>query len=145
MQKLASASNVEIPSAQLPGAPAAQAARPAAPAVHPLTYVQGVLGPSSPVPTPCLLLKGMFDSKEQQGDEWDYEVYEDVKGECSRCGPVVHVFVDKQSAGFVYVRMGTTEGAMQAHQLLNGRIYGGRQILVEYQFLPIYNQHFRLQ
>lgn len=38
----------------------------AAPAVaaNPLSFIQGLLGPASPIPTPCLVLKGMFDPAE---------------------------------------------------------------------------------
>ena len=95
MQKLASAQNIELPGMPTYTAPVA---RPAAPAAHPLSYIQGVLGPSSPVPTPCFLLKNMFSPAEQNpAEEWEYEIYEDVKGECAKFGQVVHVHVDKQS------------------------------------------------
>lgn len=53
----------------LPGAPALPGyvapAQPAGPVLSPaaqaLQLEQGVLGPSSPIPTPCLLIKNMFD------------------------------------------------------------------------------------
>jgi len=38
-------------------------AAPAAPA-NPLSFIQSILGPASPIPTPCLVLKGMFDPAE---------------------------------------------------------------------------------
>ena len=31
---------------------------------NPLSFVQSILGPASPIPTPCLVLKGMFDPAE---------------------------------------------------------------------------------
>lgn len=31
---------------------------------NPLAFIQGLMGPASPIPTPCLVLKGMFDPAE---------------------------------------------------------------------------------
>lgn len=85
----------------------------------------------------------MFDVREMNPAEaWDAEIVEDVSGEAARYGRVLHTYVDRNSQGYVYVRMDTTEGAMQVHQLLNGRIYAGRPIIVEYQFLPVYQNYF---
>lgn len=62
-----------------------------------LSLQQGLLGPASPIPTQCLLLKNMFDASMQSEAEWEKEVAEDVKDECSKFGAVLHTHVDKNS------------------------------------------------
>jgi len=86
----------------------------------------------------------MFDNREMNPNEdWEFEIYEDVKGEATKSGSVQHIFVDKNSQGFVYAKMNTIDSAVQTHAMLNGRVYGGRQILVEYQISQIYEEIFR--
>jgi RNA-binding protein 39 len=147
MQKLASSVNIDLPATHLPAMPVQlPGQRGSTPQTwtHPLKSVQGLLGPSSSTPTNCLLLKNMFDAREMNPNEdWEFEVYEDVKGEASKSGLVQHIFVDKNSQGFVYVKMSTIDSAIQTHAILNGRIYGGRQILVEYQTTQTYELVFR--
>lgn len=62
-----------------------------------LALQQGVLGPASPIPTPCLLLKGMFTAATQSEPEWDLELAQDVQDECTKFGHVLHLHVDKDS------------------------------------------------
>lgn len=62
-----------------------------------LSLQQGLLGPASPIATPCLLLKNMFDASSQTEPDWVTEVAEDVKDECSKFGQVLHIYVDKDS------------------------------------------------
>ncbi|GFR51596.1 hypothetical protein Agub_g14019, partial [Astrephomene gubernaculifera] len=118
-----------------------------------LLLQQGVLGPSSPIATPCLLLKNMFDPASTAGDAATQqaaaatlaeEVESDVREECARFGELVHVWVDAKAKGFVYLRFTTTHAAEAAHRALHGRWYGGRQIVAEFQFLQVYNSHFKL-
>ncbi|PNH05905.1 RNA-binding protein 39 [Tetrabaena socialis] len=73
------------------------------------------------------------------------EVEADVRDECSRFGPLMHVWVDPRSKGFVYLRFTATAAAEAAHRTLHGRWYGGRQILAEYQFAQTYDSHFKLK
>lgn len=119
----------------------APAAAPA-PSQHPLALVQGVLGPASPIPTPCLLLKNMFDPATETEPDWYIEIGEDVKEECSKFGPVLHHHVDKDSKGFVYLKFGTLEGAQTAKNTLHGRWFAGREVYAEYQFAAVYDGHF---
>jgi hypothetical protein len=39
----------------------------------------------------------------ETSDNWDAEIAEDVGSECQKYGAVLHVFVDRNSRGFVYV------------------------------------------
>eukprot|EP01023_Acetabularia_acetabulum_P031735 TRINITY_DN296_c1_g1_i1.p3 TRINITY_DN296_c1_g1~~TRINITY_DN296_c1_g1_i1.p3 ORF type:complete len:125 (-),score=16.99 TRINITY_DN296_c1_g1_i1:139-513(-) len=94
--------------------------------------------------TPCLLLKGMFNPDEETQQDWDLEIKEDVGEECSKNGDVIHIFVDKYSKGFVYVKMEAVESAQRAMKALHGRWFAGRQIVAEFQFEKVYNKHFGL-
>lgn len=107
-----------------------------------LALEQGLLGPASPIPTQCLLLKNMFNPAEETEENWDLEIASDVGGECAKYGPVEHVYVDKASHGFVYVKFGSVPAAANAQRALHGRWFAARQIVADFQFTPIYNQHF---
>ncbi|EIE25597.1 splicing factor, CC1-like protein [Coccomyxa subellipsoidea C-169] len=108
-----------------------------------LAMEQGILGPSSPIPTQCLLLKNMFDPKEETEPDWDQEIATDVTEECSKYGPVSHTHVDKNSKGFVYLKFVTVEGSAAAQKALHGRWFAGRQVVAEFQFTQIYNSYFQ--
>jgi RNA-binding protein 39 len=65
MSRLAATAGLEVPQIAPFGAAAAAAAAAAPSAVSAeLAMQQGRLGPASPIPTPCLLLKNMFDPAE---------------------------------------------------------------------------------
>ncbi|CAK0743154.1 hypothetical protein CVIRNUC_001447 [Coccomyxa viridis] len=109
-----------------------------------LQLEQGILGPASPIPSPCLLLKNMFNPSEETEPNWDEDIARDVKEECSKYGTVNHAHVDKNSKGFVYLQFQSGEGAMAAQKALHGRWFAGRQIVAEFQFAPIYSQYFKV-
>merc|ERR1719221_251578 len=132
IQKLASSVNIDLP---ITPSPTILVQLPVQLKIHPVALVHGLLGSASPIPTSCLLLKNMFDFKDLCPNEnWESEIYEDVKGEVSKTGSVLHIFVDKNSQGFVYIKMETVDSSIKTFAMLNGRVYGGRHILVEYQF-----------
>jgi RNA-binding protein 39 len=124
-----------------PGAAAAAAAGPAMPAAL-MPTVQGRLGPPSPIPTDCILLKNMFDPAGESEPDWWIDIGQDVKEECSKYGPVRHVFVDKESAGYVYLKFATPAAAAAARAALHTRWFAGRMIAAEFQFSAVYAQHF---
>ena len=62
-----------------------------------LQFQQGRLGPPSPIPTECILMKNMFDPAQESGDGWDIEIGDDVTEECKKYGTVCHCFVDRAS------------------------------------------------
>ncbi len=105
MARLASSAGLQpvapsLPGLAVPGMPSA-AVVPAGPKLDPsLGLIQSVLGPASPIPTPCLLIKNMFDptaAQEEMGPGWAEEIAQDVQEECSKYGPVAHIHVDKAS------------------------------------------------
>merc|ERR1712187_562234 len=109
-----------------------------------LITMEGLLGTSSPIPTNCLLIKNMFNPiLMNSSEDIEREIYEDVKAEAIKTGTVLHIFVDKFSQGFVYVKMLTIDSAMQTYNMLNGRLYGGRKVLVEYQSTHAYENAFK--
>jgi RNA-binding protein 39 len=122
---------------------AAKMATPQMPAAA-LPTAQGVLGPGSPIPTQTLLLKNLFDPKEETEPEWWNDIAEDVKDECGKHGAVAHCHVDKDSEGFVYLKFAEVKGAERAQAALHSRWFAGRMIAAEYQFTAVYNKHFGL-
>lgn len=105
---------------------------------------QGALGPASPIPTLCLLLKNAFDPSQESDPNWDEEIAADIKEECSKFGQVLFVHVDKNSKGFVYMKFGDVSAASSAQKALHGRWFNQRQLHAEFQFVPPFNSHFNL-
>ncbi|GMH13520.1 hypothetical protein Nepgr_015361 [Nepenthes gracilis] len=89
------------------------------------------------VPSECLLLKNMFDPKLETEPDFDLDIKEDVQGECAKFGPLKHIFVDKNSAGFVYLRFNDTQSAINAQRALHGRWFAGKMITAT--FMPPQN------
>lgn len=84
--------------APAPALPTAPASAPGPAPVNPtLALEQGLLGPASPIATPCLLLKNMFDPSQEVSIDFDQEISNDVQEECSKYGSVVHVWADRNS------------------------------------------------
>lgn len=102
------------------------------------------MGSASPKPTQCLLLKNMFNPAEESGADWVAEITEDTREECSRHGQVVHIHVDPESRGYVYVKFADEAAAAAARAVLHGRWYSHKQIIAAFQFTQLYNRHFGL-
>ncbi|XP_074264326.1 uncharacterized protein LOC141586840 [Silene latifolia] len=85
---------------------------------------------SEPIGTPseCLLLKNLFDPATETDPEFDLDIKEDVEEECSKFGRVRHIYVDKHSAGHVYLRYENKEDAMKAQQGMHMRWFARRLI-----------------
>ncbi|GMH26585.1 hypothetical protein Nepgr_028428 [Nepenthes gracilis] len=60
--------------------------------------------------------------------DFDLDIKEDVQGECAKFGPLKHIFVDKNSAGFVYLRFNDTQSAINEQRALHGRWFAGKMI-----------------
>lgn len=146
MGRMSGAAGIERPKetvAPLPPPPA----KPAAPVVHvdaALEVDKGVVGSASPRPTQCLLLKNMFSPEEEEGEDWPEEIAQDTRGECEKYGPVEHVYVDRHSRGFVYLKFADETAAAAAQSALHGRWYSHKQIIADFQFTALYNRHFNL-
>lgn len=78
--------------------------------------------------TRSLMLCNMFNPVTEV-DKFELELGAEVRDECAKeYGTVVHVHVEKESQGIVYIRFGKKEDAEKARTCLNGRWFGGSRI-----------------
>ncbi|KAF7834196.1 RNA-binding protein 39-like isoform X1 [Senna tora] len=130
-------------------APAQQAASlPSVPGIMPASALPTQIMPTpvvEPVGTPseCLLLKNMFDPTTETEPDFDIDIKEDVEEECSKFGRVKHIYVDKRSAGFVYLRFETVEAASGAQRAMHMRWFARRLISATFMQPQIYEAKFR--
>ncbi|KAK7358883.1 hypothetical protein VNO77_00823 [Canavalia gladiata] len=94
-------------------------------------------------PTECLLLKNMFDPSTETEPDFDIDIKEDVEEECSKYGRVKHIFVDKKSAGFVYLRFETVEAASAAQRAMHMRWFARRLISAVFMQPQLYEAKFK--
>ncbi|KAK1639639.1 CC1-like family splicing factor [Colletotrichum phormii] len=77
----------------------------------------------------CVVLHNMFDPEEEEGEEWVKELEDDVRQEAeTKYGRVVHISVDPNSKGDIYLKFDKVQGGENAIRGLNGRYFGGRMI-----------------
>ncbi|XP_027363546.1 RNA-binding protein 39-like isoform X1 [Abrus precatorius] len=94
-------------------------------------------------PSECLLLKNMFDPSTETEPDFDMDIKEDVEEECSKYGRVKHIFVDKHSAGFVYLRFETVEAASAAQRAMHMRWFARRSISAVFMQPQSYEAKFK--
>jgi len=83
----------------------------------------------------CLMLKHMFTTEDANDPNFEQELTEDIKEECSKHGQLRHMYIDRYNQnGVVYVRFAAVSQATAASNELQGRWFGGKQI--EVQFVP---------
>ncbi|GAV76352.1 RRM_1 domain-containing protein, partial [Cephalotus follicularis] len=95
------------------------------------------------LPSECLLLKNMFDPATETDPEFDLDIKEDVEEECSKYGRVKHIYVDKNSAGYVYLRFESVEAAGGAQRAMHMRWFARRLISAIYLQPYEYEAKFR--
>nr|AAD22102.1 Pad-1 [Neurospora crassa] len=77
----------------------------------------------------CVVLHNMFDPAEEEGENWIKELEDDVREEAeAKYGHVVHISLDPNSAGDIYLKFDKVQGGENAIKGLNGRYFGGRMI-----------------
>ncbi|RZC81627.1 hypothetical protein C5167_044200 [Papaver somniferum] len=94
-----------------------------APAINPLAAALGQASIPALPGLPCSL---------PTEHDFDLDIKDDVQDEVSKFGTVKHIFVDKNSAGHVYLRFDTTTSAMSAQRALHGRWFAGKMITAAY-------------
>ncbi|XVF00853.1 hypothetical protein REPUB_Repub04eG0037700 [Reevesia pubescens] len=94
------------------------------------------------VPSECLLLKNMFDPNLETEPDFDLDIKEDVQEECSKFGKLKHIYVDRDTAGFVYLRFEDTQGAINAQRNLHGRWFAAKMITATYMVPQSYEAKF---
>ncbi|KAI1179838.1 hypothetical protein F4777DRAFT_532165 [Nemania sp. FL0916] len=77
----------------------------------------------------CVVLHNMFDATEEEGESWIRELEDDVRQEAEeKYGHVVHISLDPNSNGDIYLKFDKVQGGENAIKGLNGRFFGGRMI-----------------
>ncbi|XP_021683614.1 uncharacterized protein LOC110667162 isoform X2 [Hevea brasiliensis] len=94
------------------------------------------------IPSECLLLKNMFDPNVETEPDFDLDIKEDVQDECSKFGNLKHIYVDKNSSGFVYLRFEITQSAINAQRALHGRWFAGKMITATFMVPQTYEAKF---
>ncbi|KAJ0097165.1 hypothetical protein Patl1_27667 [Pistacia atlantica] len=94
-------------------------------------------------PSECLLLKNMFDPVTESDPDFDLEIQGDVEEECSKYGRVIHIHVDKNSAGFVYLRFESVEAAAAAQRAMHMRWFARRLISAIFMKPQDYEDKFK--
>ncbi|CAD6212714.1 unnamed protein product [Miscanthus lutarioriparius] len=141
------AAGVALPATSVIGAPgaasllsptvAAVGSVPGAP-VLPVTTQNVIMS----TPTEFLLLKNMFDPALETDPDFDLDIRDDVQDECSKFGAVKHIFVDKNTAGFVYLQFDSVSAAVKAQQALHGRWFAGKMITATFMSAQEYSTKF---
>lgn len=79
----------------------------------------------------------------EEGDGWVQEMEEEVKKECSaKYGNVVHIAVDPNTQGDIYIKFEKIASGEKAMQGLNGRYFGGRTITAQPVVDAVYSSLF---
>ncbi|KAF2715717.1 RNA-binding domain-containing protein [Pleomassaria siparia CBS 279.74] len=96
-----------------------------------------------PQPSKCIKIQNAFDADkelQEMGVDWAKELEGEVKAECdAKYGKVVHIAVDPNTDGDIYVKFETAAGGEKALQGLNGRNFNYRTIRASYVVDKIYN------
>lgn len=91
----------------------------------------------------CVLVRNMFDPAEEEGEEWIKELEDDVRAECEdKYGHVVHIALDPNTQGDIYLKFDKVQGGENAIKGLNGRFFGGRQITAQPVVDAVYSSLF---
>ncbi|KAK2742648.1 hypothetical protein FQN55_007767 [Onygenales sp. PD_40] len=91
----------------------------------------------------CVLLRNMFDPTEEEGEAWVKELEDDVRAECEeKYGHVVHIALDPNTQGDIYLKFDRVQGGENAIKGLNGRFFGGRQISAQPVVDAVYSSLF---
>eukprot|EP00850_Spirogloea_muscicola_P000824 SM000003S11069 [mRNA] locus=s3:599320:604380:- [translate_table: standard] len=99
-------------------------------------------GESMGVPSEYLLLKNMFDPSTETEPDFEMDIKDDVLDEVSKYGAIKHIFVDKNSAGHVYLRFDSATASIAAQRALQGRWFAGKMITATFQTALSYMTKF---
>ncbi|KAI5293942.1 hypothetical protein KEM52_004971 [Ascosphaera acerosa] len=125
--------------------PAAADARPDVqqPILKPKSEQQPALPVTVNMASRCVLLKNCFDPAEETGEDWVKELEDDVRAECEdKYGHVVHIALDPNTQGDIYLKFDRVTGGENAIKGLNGRFFGGRQITAQPVVDAVYSSLF---
>ncbi|OWM80438.1 hypothetical protein CDL15_Pgr019718 [Punica granatum] len=89
------------------------------------------------IPSECLLLKNMFDPTLETEPDFDLDIKDDVQEESSKYGKLKHIYVDKNSAGFVYLRFENAQSAISAQRALHEEVLAPVYFYLLHGFLEV--------
>jgi RNA-binding protein 23/39 len=90
-----------------------------------------------------ILLNWTLTAYREEGDSWRKELEDDIKTECEeKYGHVVHIALDPNTDGDVYIKFDKIAGGENAIKGLNGRYFGGRQISAQPVVDAVYSSLF---
>jgi len=121
-------------------APAPNAAAPAGVPNDGLNHDPGCT--IAPMPQCCILLRNMFDPRNERDSDFDQDIKEDVGEECGKYGQVKHIAVDKTSAGFVFVKFDSAQAAGAAKASLENRWFNQKMITAAFLLEGSYGLRF---
>lgn len=79
----------------------------------------------------------------EEGEVWIKELEDDVRAECEeKYGHVVHIALDPNSQGDIYLKFDRVQGGENAIKGLNGRFFGGKQITAQPVVDAVYSSLF---
>ena len=79
----------------------------------------------------------------EEGEAWIKELEDDVRAECEeKYGHVVHISLDANTPGDIYLKFDKVQGGENAIKGLNGRFFGGRQISAQPVVDAVYSSLF---
>ncbi|KAJ2864770.1 splicing factor [Coemansia erecta] len=90
-----------------------------------------------------LLLQNMVSPEEESEPNWVQEIENDVKGECLKYGSISKVHVDRGTMRDVYVKFDGEQAVARAKESMDGRWFGGRQILATMELVEKFEQLFQ--
>ncbi|KAG8173516.1 hypothetical protein JTE90_005240 [Oedothorax gibbosus] len=83
-------------------------------------------------PFRTFVLSNMFNLSSENHPDWDQEVRKAVFNECQNLGGVTHVYVDKKSDGYVFVKCPILTTVVACVTALNGSLFRERIIGANY-------------
>ncbi|KAJ5788998.1 uncharacterized protein N7518_006009 [Penicillium psychrosexuale] len=91
----------------------------------------------------CVLLRNMFDPALEHSPTWVKDLEEDVRTECEKkYGHVVHISLDPNSVGDIYLKFDRVQGGENAIKGLNGRYFGGKMCTAQPVVDAVYSSLF---
>jgi len=145
MAKLAEGTGIQLPQAAVTALQMGQAAVAgiapgmAQTAASSASSTASVSSSAAAIATQSFLLTNMFDASDESDPKWDEEVKNDVVEECRKHGGALHVYVDKVSQGYVYVKCPSIAAATACVTALHGRWFSGRMVTAAY--VPVVSYH----
>ena len=94
-------------------------------------------------PTPFCSVGDTDDCHREEGESWAKELEDDVRAECNdKYGKVVHIALDPNTMGDIYLKFDRVTGGENAIKGLNGRFFGGRMISAQPVVDAVYSSLF---